>query len=258
MPVKNAKSALRDMRSELTGFLRLLVAQKFIDNAGSTYGISDSLNEAQEQSGVLKWTYKSGKLALRLATSSVIWPANAKSLACSLDIHVAGEVTIDATPRWSITKTQMAFDYSAESSAEGAGWSQFWHLDTHVDTAPASAPAEPHPMFHLHFGGRRMASRRLSERGVWGKMLEMRGPRFVHPPMDLVLALDFILANATGPKWRDELCQTKEYDRAVCNSQRRFWKPYKDLLLGFYDTPRLQQKTHRARLFWPTLRVEEL
>jgi hypothetical protein len=262
MPGKQALSALREMRSELTGFLRYLGTQQLVDNAGAAYQIGDSLNEPKEQGGVLRWGYRSGKLALRLATNSVVCPVNAKSLGCTLDIQVAGELVtnVDDTDKvqWIITKSQMSFDYSAESSVDGVGWAQFWHLDTHIDVPPAKPPPEPHPMFHLHFGGSRMANQRAIEKGVWGKMLEMRGPRFPHPPMDLILALDFILANATGKRWRDALCRSKEYNRAVLNSQRRFWKPYKHALSSYYGTPRLEQRDHRARLFWPTLRVEEI
>jgi len=260
MPAQKTEFALKEMRSELNGFLQFLKTRKVVDDAGSTYGIGDALNESKSANGILKWGYKSGKLALRLTAGSVICPAQTQSLACSLEISVEGEIRLpvkaDGDLTWAILQTAMNLEFSAESSTVGTGWSQFWHLDTHIDPPLSTPPVEAHPMFHLHFGGDRMAARRRAKPGCWGQMLEMSGPRFAHPPMDLILALDFVLANATGAKWKDELCKAKEYTGAVRNSQRRFWKPYKETLVDFYSCDRQKQQNHPARLLWPTLRVK--
>lgn len=262
MPAQTAESALKEMRSELNSFVRFLQNKKLVDDAGSTYGIGDSLDASKSSKGVLKWGYKSGKLALRLATGSVICPAQTKSLACTMEIAVEGEIRSPQNKGeelvWSITSTAMNLEFSADSSTVGAGWSQYWHLDTHIDPPGTSPPDEAHPMFHLHFGGGRMAARRLAKAGCWGQMLEMHGPRIAHPPLDLILALDFILANATGPRWKKEFCKAKEYSTAVGNSQRRFWKPYKETLVAFYGCKQREQETHPARLFWPALVAQGL
>lgn len=265
MPKQQAESALREMSSELEKFLRLLNDSKIVDATGCFYSISDSLAKAKAEKGLVSWNYKSGKITLQLPTDSVVCPKPVQSLACSLEIEVDGYVQSgrDAEPtygdfEWGITRTAMNVEFTGMTKSASEPWSQFWHLDTHVDTKDSTPPAEAHPMFHLHFGGHRMADRRILSPGCWGQMLEMRGPRFVHPPMDLVLALDFVLSNATGPRWKDEFCKNQVYRSVVCNAQHRFWRPYKRTLHGFYDSCRLKQEDHPARKLWPTLRAVEL
>jgi hypothetical protein len=258
--LQKAKSELSQMRSELLGFIRFLETQKIVTGLGSVYGIGDALKIIQTTQNLLKWRYTSGKVTLRLTSGSVIFPDNTESLICNFDIEVAGVIYFANRPMsWEITDTQMDLEFAADASVIGSGWSQFWHLDTHHLGEPEdNPPDEVHPKFHFHFGGKQMASRRQTADGCWGRMLEMHGPRFGHPPMDLILALDFILANTSGALWKTKFCNTKEYSNAVCMSQQRFWKPYKEMLANFYNTPRLQKDKHGALILWPTLRIESI
>lgn len=254
---EQAKLALREMRSDLSEFIRFLKERRVVSDINSSYSIGDALNNSKETDGTIEWGYTSGKVTLRLSNGTVVNPGQAKSLFCSFDISVEGRIHIGKTMRWEIKGTQMNLEFSAESSTVGSGWSQFWHLDTHIED-PAKPAEEPHPMFHFHFGGKQMAQRRLSKAGCWGQMLELKVPRIAHPPMDLVLATDFILSNASGAKWKKELYNAKEYSGAVCRSQQRFWKPYKEILADFYGRSRHEQEKHDALSLWPTLRVEPL
>jgi len=265
MPKQQAESALREMSGELEKFLRVLNASNVVDATGSIYSISDTLGHYRAIKGMLNWGYKSGKVTLQLATNSVVCPERVQSLTCSLEIEVNGYVRAGKTAvptlddfEWGITRTSMNLEFTGMTDPNAEAWSQYWHLDTHVDGPEANPPDEAHPMFHLHFGGQRMADRRQTKANCWGQMLELRGPRFAHPPMDLVLALDFILANTTGPRWKNEFCKDKDYTSVVCNAQHRFWKPYKRTLFEFYTSKRQDQERHDARKLWPTLRVKEV
>jgi len=255
MPRQLPNSPLREMASQLVAFIQILKKCKILDDTRSIYAIRDKLNASRLRDGVLTWNYSISKMKLQLDVGSVVFPTDGTSLACNVDFAVNGVVK-EGSQRgdfdWQITHTSMNLEFFATG---GSTSSQFWHLDTHIDGPTATPPAEAHPMFHLHFGGSRMAERRSSKSGCWGEMLEMRGPRFAHPPMDLILAFDFILANNTGSKWRDCLCKEKEYNRAVCNSQYRFWRPYETAITDFYQCSRAKQENHCARLFLPTLRV---
>jgi hypothetical protein len=256
-PAEQAKLALKEMRSDLSEFIRFLKERRVVSDIGSTYSIWDALNESKEAHGTIEWKYTSGKVTLQLSNGTVVNPGQAKSLFCSFDISVEGRIHIGEPMRWEIKGTQMNLEFCAESSTVGPGWSQFWHLDTHIED-PAKPAEDPHPMFHFHFGGRQMAQRRLVKAGCWGRMLELKGPRIAHPPMDLVLATDFILSNTSGARWKKEFYNAKEYSGAVCRSQQRFWKPYKEMLADFYGCSRQEQQKHGALFLWPTLRVESL
>jgi hypothetical protein len=252
------------MRSDLNGFLRYLKQKRILDDSSAVFRVADSLDNFHRSRGLLKWSYDSGKTILRLEPASVTWPKDPTSLLCSMVLRVVGTVTAaksqaqDSRFHWEITRSEMELEFSAESKSLGVGWSQFWHFETHIDETDTIVPDEAHPMFHLHFGGREMAARRQQDPAVWGHSLELKGPRFVHPPLDLILALDFVLSNSTGPLWKHELLTDKQYTAAVRNSQRRFWQPYQRTLWDFYDCGWQTQATHRARLFCPTLLVDEL
>src|SRR4051812_8609629 len=108
MPAQSPEFALREMRSEVNTFVRFLNERKVIDNAGATYSIGDSLNESKTVNGNLYWKYKSGKVSLRLATGSVVCPVDTKSLSCSIDASVEGEISGKAQElKWAITKTEV-------------------------------------------------------------------------------------------------------------------------------------------------------
>jgi hypothetical protein len=265
MPKQQAESALLVMSKELAKFLGILNDSKVVDDAGSVYSISDTLAQCRATKGLLNWGYKSGKVTLQLDTTSVVCPLPVQSLSCSLEIEVGGYLQAGKTAiptldgfEWGITHMAMNMEFTGMTDPTAEAWSQYWHLDTHVDKPDANKPNEAHPMFHLHFGGQRMADRRQAKVNCWGQMLELRGPRFAHPPMDLVLVLDFILANTSGPRWKNEFCKNKDYNSAVCNAQHRFWKPYGLTLAEFYNSGRLNEENHPARKLWPTLRARNL
>ncbi len=250
--------AIKEMTGELLNLLRFLKRKKLILDDNVAYGIGDSLKAATTivARDDLRWGYKSGKINLILSHASINHPSQPSTLMGILEMEVQGKtsVNMDGDLLWDLSHISMNFEFHAESTTAGKGWSQYWHLDTHVDKPGATPPDECHPKFHLHFGGGRMADRRKLELGCWGKTLELSGPRIAHAPMDLVLAIDFILSNSTGPRWKGELLKSKEYRDAVGNAQRRFWKPYSQLISDFYNTSdRRILETHQARLLMPTL-----
>jgi hypothetical protein len=201
------------------------------------------------------WRYKTGKIVLRLSPETVVWPRAATSLTCTMDFAVAGESTISADSKLTseIRNMTMEIEYSAESVEGGAGWSQFWHFDTHRDEKDTNAPAEIHPLFHAQHGGRGMEHRRELDDKCWGKTLELSSPRLVHPPMDVVLALDFVLGNGSGTRWREEFLKEKEYVNALSGAQQRFWRPHQEMIANFFTCHRSERDKHAALLVMPSL-----
>jgi hypothetical protein len=58
-------------------------------------------------------------------------------------------------------------------------------------------------------------------------------PRLPYPPLDAILAIDFVLANFRGSVWRD-LRSVAEYRRLVLEAQHRLWRPYMEMLGGAF------------------------
>ena len=95
-----------------------------------------------------------------------------------------------------------------------------WHLDRDVPKADQKRTDLAHPAYHLQYGGQR-----LPPLGSPGNHLLLGSPRVAHPPLDGVLAVDFVLSNYFPRLWRD-LRFDARYKRLVDGSQRRCWRPY--------------------------------
>jgi len=114
-----------------------------------------------------------------------------------------------------------------------------WHLDRHLTNVASEATCDPdldatddpldaceiHPLYHFHFGGHRLTGPIDAQSADPGDVLLLEPPRLAHPPMDAVLAVDFVLSNFY-PVNRRELLADNTYVNLVRNAQERYWKPY--------------------------------
>mgnify|MGYP001087048854 CR=1 FL=1 len=62
-------------------------------------------------------------------------------------------------------------------------------------------------------------------------------PRLMHPPMDGILAVDFILANYAGTTWK-KLRDDPQYTKLIAPQFERIWKPYFEGVAGSWANPR--------------------
>jgi len=94
-----------------------------------------------------------------------------------------------------------------------------WHLDKKIvsDTYTFSEPE-----FHFTFGGYKMEESNLD----FGQLLLMRTPRIMHPPLDLILGIDFILKNYISKKYNDTFINDKKYIEIINEVKKLIWKPY--------------------------------
>ncbi|MCB9082107.1 MAG: hypothetical protein H6555_10390 [Lewinellaceae bacterium] len=105
-----------------------------------------------------------------------------------------------------------------------------WHFEKHPDKktngTPEATPEFHHPLYHLHFGGYELID---DEDIECGNILIVEAPRLMHPPMDMVLAIDFVLNNFyschTCKPFLD-LVSNPDYIRIVNNAKEKFWKPF--------------------------------
>jgi len=106
-----------------------------------------------------------------------------------------------------------------------------WHFEPHLTKdkqgEASKQPEFHHPLYHLHFGGRELTNK--AEELEYGNILIMDAPRIMHPPMDIILAIDFVLNNfysCHSCKPFIKLINNPEYIRIVRNARERFWKPF--------------------------------
>lgn len=94
-----------------------------------------------------------------------------------------------------------------------------WHLDCEENINGKFV----HPHFHFHAGGRKISGLNT------GRLLMLSSPRIAYPPMDLPLAINFVIRNFVH---RDDMSDqyailnNKEYKDTVKQSETIILKPY--------------------------------
>lgn len=279
------RAALTQMKQELRSLATCLHQNGVIADPSILYGILQDLDRGAVRKGKLPWQYSVAKVELSLDPLHVRWPEKPSKFVCILDLSVGGQISdppssivsqriqkggapAKVPPKvwtdfrhpgdstcWSIENLASNVELIAHAGGE-VKWEQYWHFDRHITAQAAiqdSEPLEVHPLFHFHFGGDRLADKRLTNPSAWGNLLELRSPRIAHPPLDLVLLIDFVLANFSGRSWQNLVANEKEYSPIVEAAQRRFWCPYKCASGSYFGASRHEQGTHVARELWPSL-----
>ena len=116
----------------------------------------------------------------------------------------------------------IAMGYGTDEEIEekqGADVICAWHLDIHPDGQESDFA---HPRFHWQYGGKYVWD---NTKEWFGNHLLLIPPRLAHPPLDAILAIDFVLSNYYAPAWKD-LRNDPSYSRTVATAQRLYWEPY--------------------------------
>lgn len=124
-----------------------------------------------------------------------------------------------------------------------------FHLDRDTESDRISKEGI-HPIYHFHFGGNRMDYNRYN----FGQLLLLNSPRLAHYPMDLILGLDFVLANYFYIKW-EKIKEDGEYNNIVRKYQEYFWKPYIHSLTNCWDFKKNEIEWAPSSKLWPEIRV---
>lgn len=103
-----------------------------------------------------------------------------------------------------------------------------WHQDVQPKKQNCSKKYQfIHPFYHFHAGGSF-----LKQKGS-GSLLQLSSPRLPHPPMDIVLAVNFILCNFYSthePSLQKQMkiLNDPSYQELVARAAKRVYKPYYD------------------------------
>jgi hypothetical protein len=119
-----------------------------------------------------------------------------------------------------------------------------WHLDRLKDEHD---PDDMHPLYHFQHGGKTVKD---GHDLAWGNSLFLDAPRLLHPPLDVILAVDFVLANFL-PKRYEECIKDGLYRRLVRNAQLRVLGPFFRAISAFWEGQ--SQSTVDCYRYWPAL-----
>ncbi|PTA48649.1 hypothetical protein C9I43_16340 [Shewanella morhuae] len=134
-----------------------------------------------------------------------------------------------------INEMNIDFELSANDK-EGRPIKSAWHLDYHDVKGDEHFS---HPQFHFQFGGKKLReSLRVDcEHFNTGELLLMESPRLMHPPMDPILAIDFIFSNFLGEASWKALRQKRSFIKIHKISKDAFWRPYFEGISNYLSNP---------------------
>ncbi len=109
----------------------------------------------------------------------------------------------------------------------------FWHLDRHIQNSGGESAEYMHPRYHIQNGGSGV-EHTINQGSDYGSALIIEPPRLAHPPMDAVLAVDFVLTNFF-PQTSHSIREDGQYRNLVRNAQARVWRPYAQALANAWQ-----------------------
>lgn len=109
--------------------------------------------------------------------------------------------------------------------SDGRKYTSSWHLDRHSPDEQEGTTSNLHPIYHLTFGGYHMENFLKEGSDEFGRSLILRTPRIMHPPMELILGIDFVF-NHFIPKNELELLSDLGYLDSLRRLKKYFWLPY--------------------------------
>ena len=80
-----------------------------------------------------------------------------------------------------------------------------------------------HPEYHIQYGGNEILN---NNSFAYGDFVLIETPRIPFPPMDVFLAVDFILHNFISKSRHKNITEDNTYKSIVEKSKELIWKPY--------------------------------
>ncbi|MGD9716048.1 MAG: hypothetical protein AB7U26_03100 [Sulfuricurvum sp.] len=134
----------------------------------------------------------------------------------------------------------LAFNVVIEGRSGEKSYINAFHLDRHL----GGVTDEAHPIYHIHFGGDKLNKKTRD----FGEAIFLDAPRLMHYPMELILGIDFVLANFFPEAW-DTLKKQGPYITLLKKYQNFFWKPFAYALASHwndYDSTRKEWQSQKV------------
>lgn len=193
-------------------------------------------------SGSSSWQFEVAELMLDVSTPQNVLPQSGqKSMLVTANLDLCGDYDDDAEDYF----THLVFNIHVETANKESICS--WHFDRHITSDEDIDSEEAHPLYHFQHGGHAMKAIASS----LGKVLLLPAPRVAFPPMDTILAIDFLLSNFAGAVWK-ELRDDSTYTRLLREAQKRHWQPYIARLATWWDLGSSKDDA-RTLALWPQL-----
>lgn len=196
------------------------------------------------QSGRTSWRYKLEGLQFECVYEGGSQPISKDlQLKIQLAMTAAGNIENPAHDPFN----ELAINFIVSTDFKGQVHMDTWHFDRHIVNEDSCEPTDVHPYYHLQRGGKELHHLKNDI----GKTLVIEPPRIAQPPLDVVLAVDYLISNYAGYAWRD-LQGLTEYRSLVRECQDDLWKPYVVTIHEYFKTP-IAGRSIEARKLLPNL-----
>ncbi|WP_251961148.1 hypothetical protein [Salinibacter ruber] len=249
----------QDIRDELSNDLLMLadILEKNVPGFNGS-SLKDAANECTDPTeyGSTSWGYSVDLLQFfGYKSSEELYPkiARAGNIRVEMDLTIAGKCNTihdgGHDPLHELELNIVVWGEDGEGKIIAA-----WHLDRHISDEGDEMYSD-HPIYHFQFGGRRM----WEEVQDYGDLIVPEPPRLAFPPMDAILAVNFVLANYFGDDWRELIgveggnSDSDEYRRIVSGAQERLWRPYSQALSAAWEPGPFSEQVWSPNAIWPQL-----
>jgi len=177
------------------------------------------------------WGYYLERLIFHPEPLGQTVPAGLANLSVALSVFAEGHCEDPADVRDPLHRLELNLVVTGTKEAGGTTVQYVcaWHQDRDLGKL-GEAHRLVHPLYHFQFGGKEIWGRENDH----GQSLILESPRFAYPPMDAILAVDFVLTNfypAAKLSFREEA----EYQRILGHSHMCFVRPYVLAIAGAWD-----------------------
>jgi hypothetical protein len=232
MPKNNYSDQRRKGATALRTLGTILSKKRICSDIGPLSAAADQC-ASDIRHGEKSWGYDIANLTFQMNLPKGSTPSKATDFRVELGVSIVGNFDGDMDDQF----TRM--EINLEKYAHGAAGTELkaaWHFDRHIIDTEKDSPHvtdDVHPLYHFQFGGARMSKivARL------GDTLLLDPPRLMHPPMDGILAIDFVLANYAGTTWKS-LRDDPQYLGLIAPRFESIWKPYFEGVAGSWAKPR--------------------
>lgn len=233
---EKTKKIRKDLANDLTKFYRFIQPflgskiEHFNYQKALTTLLNDKVGCINKEHQPTFWNYKIDKIVFKLNSDipKNKLPTSVSDLKLTVNIDVSGdtnkEVEKDPFQTLALNFT-IEGDFICDKTDTVKKALTTFHLDRHICNNDDNEPVEPHPFYHLQFGGKNLIDE-YGDKIDTGGLLVLETPRIAHHPMEIILGLDYLIFNFY-PNIRKRLMNgNQEYRRLVEKYQDKIIKPY--------------------------------
>ncbi|EHU1557209.1 hypothetical protein ACT4Y5_03860 [Acinetobacter baumannii] len=187
---------------------------------GDGVGILHAIAPQFEYSSSTKLEIKDVILTMHKKTSGTT-PSEVKSLKIFIDCTCDIDLQLDANQYDVISQYNLQLEIIGYTGDKE--YVNCWHLDKDIPPAAGDTHNNTHPSYHFQAGGHRVEGLET------GQLLLLGAPRLPHPPMDIFLAIHFVISNYFSKKdypFVQSLFNDLEYQDILKRAKRRMFDPY--------------------------------